>query len=442
MAEPNDLLRRARESVESPSASGDCLSRQELAELVNAWVYEHTKGHRIIELDANYLGKLEQGTIRWPQDPDRRAGFRAVLGVTTDAELGFRRPQRGRTMVRGVDRQHFIRAGLGAGAAAVAAGPAAALVELLVPTQRVRVPSVVSSIHIAEVRATTEAFKGWDARYGGGLMRAAVATQADYCAQLLHARCPESLRGELLTAVGSFAETAGYMAYDDFAHEDAGRAYQFALACAEEAGNWHLRAQVLCSMAEQSSWCGDSDTALTCTESALVRATRLTATERALLHLSRARDLAKLGETQEALRAIGVADEAFSHAHPTEDPPWMASYTEARHTGFAGGVLFELGIHGQYIAETRHRLITSVAARPDGRARTSTQLKHARLIMVTGDPHEAVALGSQALDWSVPLRSGRVIHYLRDLDQLAEPHATLPDVADLRDRIRTRLIAA
>ena len=80
MAEPNDQLRRARERTESPHATGEALSRQELAELVNAWVFEHTKDHRVIELEANYLeanyiGKLEQGSIRWPQDPDRRAGF-------------------------------------------------------------------------------------------------------------------------------------------------------------------------------------------------------------------------------------------------------------------------------------------------------------------------------------------------------------------------------
>ncbi|MGH4001635.1 MAG: XRE family transcriptional regulator, partial [Pseudonocardiaceae bacterium] len=227
MAEPNDLLRRARESVESPHASGDCLSRQELAELVNAWVYEHTDEHRVVELDANYIGKLEQGSIHWPQDPNRRAAFRAVLGVKTDAELGFRRPRRSRTRVRGVDRHQFIRAGLGVGAVAVTGG-SAALLELLVPTQPPRVPSVVSRDHITQVRATVEAFKGLDARYGGGLMREAATAQLRYCAELLNARCPEALRGELHTAVGSFAETAGYMAYDDFAHDDAERAYRFA----------------------------------------------------------------------------------------------------------------------------------------------------------------------------------------------------------------------
>ena len=99
MAEPNDELRRARERTESPHATGEPLSRQELAELVNAWVFEHTGDHRVIELDANYIGKLEQGAIRWPQDPDRRAAFRAVLDMATDAELGFRRPRRSRSIV-------------------------------------------------------------------------------------------------------------------------------------------------------------------------------------------------------------------------------------------------------------------------------------------------------------------------------------------------------
>ena len=120
-------------------------------------------------------------------------------------------------------------------------------------------------------------------------MREAVTAQLRYCAVLLNARCSEAVRGELLTAVGSFAETAGFMAVDDFAHEDAQRIFRFALSCAEEAGDWHLRAQVLCSMAYQESLCGDPDAGLAYTESALVRAERLTATECAMLHNSRAR---------------------------------------------------------------------------------------------------------------------------------------------------------
>jgi hypothetical protein len=403
-----------------------------LAELVNVWVYEHSG--LMSELDANYVGKLEQGTIRWMRYPERRAAFRAVLGVGSDAELGLRRPRRSPVTLVGVDRQQFIRVGLGIGAGAVA-GPAA-FIALLPEQATTRIPSVVGMSQVNEVRAAAEAFRGWDARYGGGLMRQAAVAQLRYCAELLNARSSEAVRRELLTAVGSFAEATGFMAYDDYAHDDAQRIYQFALACAQEADNWHLRAQVLSSMAEQASWCGDADTALAYTESALVRAQRLTATERAMLHNSRARDLARTGQTQDALGAIGTADEEFSHASPADDPPWMASYTTSRHTGFSGGVLWELGMHGHYVAEARDRLSTAIATRVDGhRARTRSQIKLARLIMANDDPREAAALGRQALNAAGPMRSCRAIDDLRDLRRLAEPHAHLAEVADLRHRL-------
>lgn len=122
----------------------------------------------------------------------------------------------------------------------------------------------------------------------------------------------------------------------------------------------------------------------------------------------------------------------------------MASYTAARHNGFAGDVLRELGMQGQFVAETRNRLATAIATRAEGfaRARTRDQIRLGSLVMVTGDPREAAALGSQALDWATTLRSRRANDDLRELRCLAEPHASLPEVADLRDRIRTVLAAA
>jgi hypothetical protein len=62
------------------------MSRQELADAVNAYLYDHTM--QVFRLDANYIGKLEQGAVRWPNEHYRR-GIRAVLGPTTDAELGM-----------------------------------------------------------------------------------------------------------------------------------------------------------------------------------------------------------------------------------------------------------------------------------------------------------------------------------------------------------------
>jgi hypothetical protein len=154
VAEPNGRLRRARERVESPNASGQPLSRQEFAELINAWVYDNTNPRRVIETDAHYIGQWERGRLRWPHDRDRRAGFHTVLCVATDAELGFRRLRRRRSTVAEVDRQQFLRG---------------------------------------------------DARYGGGLLRDAVIAHIRYCAEFLNARCSDRVRTDLLSAVGVLA---------------------------------------------------------------------------------------------------------------------------------------------------------------------------------------------------------------------------------------------
>lgn len=438
MGEPNDRLRRARARVESPQATGEPLTRQELAELVNEWMSVH-KG-RILELDANYVGKLEQGTIRWPQDPDRREAFRAILGVSTDAELGFRRPRRSRSTVADVDRQQFIRATVG-----ITAGAAlgqSAFADLTAPTQPTPVPSVVGMAEVAEVRTAAAVFEGWDAIYGGGLAREAVTAQLRHCVELLNARCSPTVRTELFSAVGYLGHVTAFMAFDAYAHNDARRMFQFALSCAEEAGDWHLRAKVLSSMARQAIWCGDPDGGLTFTELAMVRADRLTGTEQAMLHTGRARSLAKLGRIEDTAAAVGTADEAFSEARRGEDPPWMTYYDAAQHDGDTGHALWDTAVAGRFSTEARQRLTRAVKGHDDGyaRARAISQTKLASLVMATGDPVEAAALGVQALDWAGPIRSRRAADDLRDLRRLAAPHENTTAVAELTSRIGTAVV--
>jgi hypothetical protein len=441
MAEPNDHLRAARERTQSPSASGEPMTRQELAELVNAWVYENTVGNRVISLDANYIGKLERGDIRWMQDADRRTAFRAVLNVETDQELGFRRPRRSRSTVGNVDRHQFLRAALGAGAAA-AVGPSFA--DLIGPTQPTPVPSVVGMAEVAEVRTTTSVFKNWDALYGGGLVREAVGAQLRYAAELLNARCAQRVRTELFSAVGYLSHTAGFMAFDAYAHDDARRMFEFALACAEEARDWHLRAKVLSSLARQAIWCGDPDAGLTYTELAMVRADRLTPTERAMLHTGRARALAKLTKVQDTVIAVGMADEEFSHARPENDPPTVAYYDAAQHAGDTGHALWDVALHGQFVTEANRRLVTAVAGHGDGfaRARAISQIKLASLTMVTGDPREAAAIGDQALGFAGAVRSRRAADDMRELRRFGKPHSSISEVVELRNRIGSAVVAS
>ena len=83
---PNDKFRDAREITKSPAYPDECLSREELADQANAWIWEHR--NKKYYLNSNYIGKIEQGTIRWP-DAARRAAFRAILKIPKDSDLGF-----------------------------------------------------------------------------------------------------------------------------------------------------------------------------------------------------------------------------------------------------------------------------------------------------------------------------------------------------------------
>lgn len=84
--EPNDLLRQARLRMLSPSGSGRPMSRQELADAVNAYLWEIAPS--CASVTDKWIGNLERGTHRWPRAVTRSA-LRAVLDADSDAQLGL-----------------------------------------------------------------------------------------------------------------------------------------------------------------------------------------------------------------------------------------------------------------------------------------------------------------------------------------------------------------
>ncbi|MBT8224391.1 MAG: hypothetical protein HKP61_07100 [Dactylosporangium sp.] len=82
----NNLLRQARLRMPSPSGSGQPMSRADLAEAANRWLYEQTK--KTFAMDANQIGKYERGENRWPHLHYRQA-LCAVLDANRPADLGF-----------------------------------------------------------------------------------------------------------------------------------------------------------------------------------------------------------------------------------------------------------------------------------------------------------------------------------------------------------------
>ncbi|MGH3771433.1 MAG: hypothetical protein ACRDRW_08575 [Pseudonocardiaceae bacterium] len=282
------------------------------------------------------------------------------------------------------------------------------LAALLKDSDPTPIPARIGATDIDQVRSATQAFESQSRTYGGGSVRGPAMAQLRWSAGLLESTCPDRLRRELFSAVGDLADMAGFLAVDFGAQEEGRRAYGFALACAEQAEDWPLRAEILSSMTKQAIWTGQPDEGLTLAEQALVRPDRLTATVRALLHNDRGRALAKMHRVDEALTAVGTADEHFAHSTPDNDPPSIY-YNAARHAQLTGHSLADLAILGRDPGEATDRLAAAAGftGTDDTRSRAICLTKLASLTIVTGDPLQAAAIGHAAVDLAGTIRSRR-----------------------------------
>lgn len=316
--------------------------------------------------------------------------------------------------------------------------PAEPIAALLDGTSATPVPERVGPLEIDQVRNAASFFEGWDFAYGGGIVREAVMGQLRWSVGLLDVACDRPYRASLFSAVGYLAHTCAFMAYDDLASEDAHRMWRLALACAEDATDWPLRATILAAMARQAMWLGQFDDGLTMAELALVRSDRLTIAEQAMLYGTQARLLAAMGRVGPAMVVLEAADARFARRQADETPPWMAYYDEAEHAGDTGHAFADLALADPTRGtEARGRLQTAVAGHPPEFARSQAlcQTRLATLTMTSGDPSEAAELGQQAVDIARPIRSRRLGEYLRELAGATQPYGQLPEVIDLRERI-------
>jgi hypothetical protein len=298
----------------------------------------------------------------------------------------------------------------------------------------------VTPLEIEQIRNAASFFEGWDFAYGGGVVREAVMAQLRWSAALLDVGCEASHRDNLFSAVGYLAHTCAFMAFDDLAISDARRMWRLALACAEQAGDWPLRATILSALARQAMWLGQFDEGLTLAELALVRADRLTAIEQAKLYATRARLLAAMGRHRDTLVALESADACFARAASDGVPPWMTYYDDAEHAGDTGHALADLALRDGRVADGRARLDAAIAGHTPEFARSAAlcQAKLATLVMAVGDPHEAVGLGQGAIERAGPIRSRRLDHYLIELAEQSDKHRAIADVADLHQQLAVR----
>jgi hypothetical protein len=311
-------------------------------------------------------------------------------------------------------------------------------------------PSRVGATEIGQVRDSAIAVKRGDMRWGGGFGFDAALVETRRARDLLEARCPTRLRSELLVAVGWLACNAGFMAFDVDRYRDAARLWNVASHCAEEAGSWSLDARVLGCMARQSTWLDRPEDALALIARVLDNESgELVPTEHAMLWALKARASAHAADVRATETAIGKADEWFAIRDLDEcaDRPWVAHYSHAHHWGDTGLAWDRLAVaghdpHAVVQAGGRHQAAADGHGVDAARSHALALLALAQLDTAVGDLDRGVQAGHLAVDASQQVSSGRVRENLVGLHRATAPHVDRTDVAELRERIATVLLAA
>ncbi|CRK57045.1 Putative regulatory protein [Alloactinosynnema sp. L-07] len=433
--EPNDLLRAAREAAN--------LTQGQLAELANTQVEQATGTAGA--MDADYIGKLERGIHRWPNQ-QYRAALRQALHRSSDGDLGFFSTRSRAATVESprpphdggddVERKTFLRVLTGSVAGMAFADPLGAFAAAASPDTP---PRRVGQAEVDQVRHLARMFATQDHLFGSGLSADAVVTQLSTSAQLLHGRfATETVRQHLFSAVADLADIAGGMCFDAGAHAKAERCFRFGVGAATEAGDWAMRGKALSGLANLAVHQGRPDDALSFAETALVRADRLTPVVKAVMHTRHARALGLAGGHREAdcLTATGQAQDAFARSGGDE-PDWIAYYGPAHLERDLGRALLHLAVNGGDHTAAQAHLVAAIDRFPQqqSRGKTLAMANLAHLTMARDDPNHAATLGHSALDGLGPIRSDRVFEALRQLRIAGRRHRTIPAVRELNARI-------
>jgi hypothetical protein len=352
-------------------------------------------------------------------------------------------PAEGDEGVDAVERRTFI-----VGAAALPSIASIDGLDSIAPTDP---PARVGATEIAQIRDAAEAVKRGDMRWGGGFGFDSALVETRRARDLLDARCPGRLRHELFTAVGWLAANTGFMAFDLERFRDASRLWTVALACADEADDASLRARVLGSMARQSTWLGHPIDAVGLLDRALDSGKgRLVPTELAMLWALRARAVALTQDDAAVATAVATADRWFAvrDLDDSAERPWISHYSHAHHWGDTGMAWADIALasagdntHAVMEAGGRHQAAADGHGLDAMRSRALSLLALADLDARVGDLDRAVRSAELAIDASEKVNSRRVRTGLVGLQKATEPHTARPDVAVLRERIVSTLVA-
>ncbi|MGH3550644.1 MAG: hypothetical protein ACRDQU_21500 [Pseudonocardiaceae bacterium] len=443
-ARPNRAFQLARRTR--------ALTQAQVAAMI-ADLVEQATGQRC-GIDADYISKVERGEISWPGKAYRSA-FRALLGATSDADLGLYCPRSNEaTLIVApsivadkptwaedvmLDRDliHY------ASAAALGALSAHLPDMLRGALHRTAVPAGIDDHHVNQLNQVVEFFQHSDVLFGGGMSRNAVAGQLEWsCDVLAKASMSDPVRRSWQSATARLADVAGFMSFDCGDHLAARRFFLVALQLAAEASDVQQRVHTLTDAARQAVWLDRNDLGLDLMRLAHGDDRRLSPVARAVLTTVEARALGHEANVAEVERAVGRADGLFDQRandpDDPDDPTWVWYYDHAQMTGDGGHALFDAAMRSgdariATMAERRLQAAYNLHRADAARSRSFDLLRVACLVLRFDDPHRGLGLAGQALDEAAPLRSKRIAD---DVRMLAKTAAPLERDAAFRPRVR------
>lgn len=458
VTEYNALLRAARERLPSRAAPGEHLTRAELADAVNAWLWEATRLR--YELDDHLIGKWERGAVRWPIAPYRSA-LRAVLGVGTDAELGFRAPTRRRAATspplddgrwtRGtivadaatatewdvLNRRDAVRGAVALGGAGLV-GPLARWLEPLVDGPLSARNGAFAVAEVDAIEHVVAVFRGWRSP-GSGLGRTAVVGQLSDVAERLDGAPADALTDRVFLAGAELAKIAGSMAFDGGLHRVAQQHYVTAARMAKASGCLSFGAVALAALARQSFDLGSADDGLEIVHMAQ-RGTGDSATPalRSMLATREAWGHAQRGAVHAFRRAVDVAEQSHSEVDAGHEPRWLRGLDSAELAGTIGARYRELARHdarqAHHAVDYLNRALTLRGA-DKGRNRAFDLVALARVHLMTDEPDHAAATVVRAFPMLDGQRPGRLARKLTDWTRESARYGAIPSVRESRAAI-------
>lgn len=276
-------------------------------------------------------------------------------------------------------------------------------------------PRLVGQPDVDTIREMTAAFRRLDNHFGGGHARETVARylHEDVLPMLTEGRFDAATGRALLAATAELTQLAGWQAYDMADHGTAQRYLVHALSLARAADDEALGAEILGAMSHQATYLGNAAEAVDLARAAgqAARRTPVAALAAEALVLE-AHGRAIGGDARTCGTLLHQAERALDRADRGSDPQWISYFDEAYLSAKFGHCFHALGQHAH--AEKFARRSLEMDSRYV-RGRVFNLALLATACAQQKQPDQACAIGGQALELTINLRSARAVSYLRDL---------------------------